>query len=466
MNISEIQEYINNNREELLNNLKDFLRIPSVSADSKHKKDVLKAAEKLSELLTELGANNVEIWEPEEEGHPTVFAEFFVSEELPTVLVYGHYDVQPPDPMELWDSPPFEPVVKDNKIYARGACDDKGQLFMHINAIKVLKNLYGKLPCNIKFVVEGEEEVGSKNLPVFIKKYKDKLKSDVILVSDTSMISLETPSISVSLRGITAFEIRLKGPDRDLHSGVYGGAVANPANVLANILAKLKDNNNRILIPGFYDDVRPIGPEEKENIAKIPFDIEEYKKSIGIKEVATEPGFSPLEATGLRPSLDVNGMVSGYTGEGGKTIIPSKAMAKISIRLVANQDPDDIINKTLNYIKEITPNSVEITIIGPEQGAPPFFTDTSKVEYKVAEEAIKTTLGKTPVKTYEGGSIPILSTMQKELETNVILLGFGLDSDAIHSPNEHFNLDNYYKGIETIIVYNLLFPKYFKNPSN
>ncbi len=459
--MSDLTKYISEYQEEFLNDLKDFLRIASVSADSQYKEEVRKAATFLKKYAENLGASNVEIWEPEESGHPTVFIEFSEGANLPTILVYGHYDVQPPDPLDLWDSPPFEPVIKDGKIYARGAADDKGQVFMYFNAIKTLKALDGKLPCNIKLVLEGEEEVGSKNLPIFIQKYKEKLRSDVILVSDTSMISLEVPSLTVSLRGIAAFEIRLQGPDRDLHSGVYGGVVANPANVLANILAKLKDNNNKILVPGFYDDVREISPIEKENISKIPFDEKEYAAEIGAPALAYEEGFHPFEVTGLRPSLDVNGMLSGYTGEGGKTIIPSKAMAKISMRLVANQDPEDIMKKTLDYIRQITPPSVKLEIIARDNGAPPFFTDTTKKEYLLAEKAIEKVLGKTPVRTYEGGSIPILSLMQKELQTNVILLGFGLNSDSIHSPNEHFHIANFLKGTETLALYMKLFANEF-----
>ncbi len=459
--MSDLTKYISEYQEEFLNDLKDFLRIASVSADSQYKEEVRKAATFLKKYAENLGASNVEIWEPEESGHPTVFIEFSEGANLPTILVYGHYDVQPPDPLDLWDSPPFEPVIKDGKIYARGAADDKGQVFMYFNAIKTLKALDGKLPCNIKLVLEGEEEVGSKNLPIFIQKYKEKLRSDVILVSDTSMISLEVPSLTVSLRGIAAFEIRLQGPDRDLHSGVYGGVVANPANVLANILAKLKDNNNKILVPGFYDDVREISPIEKENISKIPFDEKEYAAEIGAPALAYEEGFHPFEVTGLRPSLDVNGMLSGYTGEGGKTIIPSKAMAKISMRLVANQDPEDIMKKTLDYIRQITPPSVKLEIIARDNGAPPFFTDTTKKEYHLAEKAIEKVLGKTPVRTYEGGSIPILSLMQKELQTNVILLGFGLNSDSIHSPNEHFHIANFLKGTETLALYMKLFANEF-----
>ncbi len=461
MSFEKIKNYINEHQGEFIEDLKAFLRIASVSADSAYKEEVRKAANFLRDYAQKQGATNVEIWSPEENGHPTVFIEFLEGEKLPTILVYGHYDVQPPDPLDLWDSPPFEPVIKDGKLYARGAADDKGQVFMYFNAIKTLKALDGKLPCNLKFVLEGEEEVGSKNLPIFIAKYKEKLRSDVILVSDTSMISLDVPSLTVSLRGIAAFEIRLQGPDRDLHSGVYGGAVANPANVLANLLAKLKDNNNKILIPGFYDDVREISETEKKNIAQIPFDEEKYAAEIGAPQLAYEEGFSPLEVMGLRPSLDVNGLLSGYTGEGGKTIIPSKAMAKISMRLVAHQNPEDIMQKTLNYIRELTPPSVKLEILARDAGAPPFFTDTTRKEYQIAEKAIEIVLGKKPVRTYEGGSIPILSLMQKELNTNVILLGFGLNSDSIHSPNEHFHIANYLKGTETIGVYMKLFSEEF-----
>jgi len=363
-------------------------------------------------------------------------------------LVYGHYDVQPPDPLELWDSPPFEPVVKDNMIYARGACDDKGQLYMHVKAYDAMsKN--GGIPCNLKFIFEGEEEVGSVNLGTFVKQYKDKLACDVVLISDTSMIANDVPSITTGLRGLCYVEVEVTGPNRDLHSGVYGGAVANPINVLCDMIASLQDKDGRITIPGFYDDVVEVSPAERAEMNKAPFAIEAYKRDLGIKEVKGETGYTSLERTSIRPTLDVNGMWGGYIGEGAKTVLPSKAFAKISMRLVPNQDPEKIPVLFEEHFKKITPPYVSVKVTR-HHGGQPVVVPTDTPEYQAAAMAMEKTFGKKPLPQRSGGSIPICALFEQELGVKTVLLGFGLDSDNIHSPNEKYGLFNFYKGIETI----------------
>jgi acetylornithine deacetylase/succinyl-diaminopimelate desuccinylase-like protein len=423
------------------------LRIPSVSADSKHKNDVRKAAEFVKDKLLEAGADTVQLVETK--GHPIVFGERIVNPLLPTVLVYGHYDVQPADPLNLWHSPAFEPVVKDGKIYARGACDDKGQFYMHIKAFEIMMK-QNSLPCNVKFMIEGEEEVGSDNLPIFVKEYKDKLKADVILISDTSLISLEHPSITVGLRGLSYMEVEVTGPNRDLHSGVYGGAVANPINVLSQLIASLHDEVGRVAIPSFYDKVVNLTPQEREALNKAPFSLEAYKKDLDIADIKGEKDYTTIERTGIRPTLDVNGIWGGYTGEGAKTVLPSKASAKISMRLVPNQDSNEITALFTKHFESIAPASVKVKVTA-HHGGQPAVTSTTSPAYKAAEKAFQEVWGKTPIPTRDGGSIPIVSLFKKELGLETVLMGFGLDSDAIHSPNEHYGIKNFTMGIETIV---------------
>jgi acetylornithine deacetylase/succinyl-diaminopimelate desuccinylase-like protein len=384
----------------------------------------------------------------ETDGYPIVYAEKFVDENAPTVLVYGHYDVQPADPYELWDSPPFEPVVKDGKIYARGACDDKGQMYMHVKAFETL-NKSGELKCNVKFMIEGEEEVGSENLAVFVKNNHDKLKADVILISDTAMISLDSPSITVGLRGLSYMEVEVTGPNRDLHSGVYGGAVANPINVLCEMISSLHDEHGRVTIPGFYDQVAELSADEREAMNKAPFDLHAYKKDLDIDEVAGEHGYTTLERVGIRPTLDVNGIWGGYIGEGAKTVLPSKAYAKISMRLVPDQSSSEISQLFEKHFLSIAPKSVKVKVT-PHHGGEPAVTPTDSPAYEAAAAAFRDTFGKDPIPTRDGGSIPIVSLFKNELGLDTVLMGFGFDSDAIHSPNEHYGVANYMKGIETI----------------
>ncbi len=429
-----------------LEELLDLLRIPSISADSDYKNDVKRAATFLEERFKESGVDLVEICPTA--GHPIVFAEKRVSDDLPTVLIYGHYDVQPPDPMDLWDSPPFEPVIKDEKIYARGACDDKGQMYMHIKAFESLVKT-DSLPCNVKFMIEGEEEIGSDNLETFVKENKEKLKADVILISDTSIISNETPSITVGLRGLSYLELEVTGPSRDLHSGVYGGAVANPINALCRLISDVLDDNGHVTIPGFYDDVEELTSEEREAMARAPFDLDEYKKDLEIDSEKGEEGYSTIERVGIRPSFDVNGIWGGYTGEGAKTVLPSKAYAKVSSRLVPNQDSKKIMQLLSDYFRKNAPKGVKVKVT-PHHGGEPAVIPTSSVGYQAASRAFEESWGKTPIPTREGGSIPIVALFAEELELDSILMGFGLDSDAIHSPNEHYGLFNFYKGVETI----------------
>ena len=439
-------QFIQQHQERFLNELFDLLHIPSISADSAYKNDVIKTAEFIKDKLIEAGADKVELCQTA--GFPIVYGEKIIDASLPTVLVYGHYDVQPAVPLELWTTPPFEPTVRNERIYARGACDDKGQMYMHVKAFEALMKS-GELPCNVKFMIEGEEEVGSANLGTFCINNKEKLKADVVLISDTSMIANDTPSIDVGLRGLSYVEVEVTGPNRDLHSGVYGGAVANPINILAKMIASMHDENNRIAIPGFYDDVMELSAEERAEMAKAPFDIEEYKKDLDIKEVWGEKGYSTNERTGTRPTLDVNGIWGGYTGEGSKTVLPSKAFAKISMRLVPNQTSEKATQLFSNYFTSIAPPGVKV-VVRPHHGGEPVVTPTDSLEFKAASMAMEKTFGKKPIPTRGGGSIPIVALFEKELGLKSVLMGFGLDIDALHSPNESYGIFNYYKGIETI----------------
>jgi acetylornithine deacetylase/succinyl-diaminopimelate desuccinylase-like protein len=441
-----INNYIEENRDRFLEELFGLLRIPSVSADKQYKDDVRKAASYVMDRLKEAGADHAEICETD--GHPIVFGEKILDPSKPTVLVYGHYDVQPADPLELWDSPPFEPVIKDEKIYARGSCDDKGQFYMHIKAMEIMGKT-SELPCNMKFIIEGEEEVGSDNLETFIKANRDKLKTDVVLISDTTVISNDVPSITVGLRGLSYVEVEVTGPNRDLHSGVFGGAVDNPINVLCKMIDSLKDENNHITIPGFYDKVLTLSEDERRELNNAPFDIDEYKSDLDIADVAGEDGFTSLERVGIRPTLDVNGIWGGYIGEGAKTVLPSKAFAKISMRLVPDQEDGEITRLFTEHFKSIAPKSVKVEV-RPHHGGLPAQTPTDSVAYKAASKAFEETWGKKPIPTRDGGSIPIVSLFKGELNCDTVLMGFGLDSDAIHSPNEHYGLFNFFKGIETI----------------
>lgn len=440
------KSYIESNRERFLEELFELLRIPSISADSAFSGDVRKCAETVADFLKTAGADNVIL--EETAGYPIVYGEKIIDTNLPTVLIYGHYDVQPSVPDELWDTPPFEPTIKNDKIYARGACDDKGQMFMHVKAFESMMQT-NELACNVKFMIEGEEEVGSSNLDTYCKNNKEKLKADVILISDTSMLANDMPSIDVGLRGLSYVEVEVTGPNIDLHSGVYGGAVANPINVLCDMIAGMKDENNHITIPGFYKDVLEVSPEDRAAMAKTPFSLDIYKSHLEIDDVMGEEGFSTLERTGIRPTLDVNGIWGGYTGEGAKTVLPSKAYAKISMRLVPNQSSETITKLFTDYFNSVAPKSVKVKVT-PHHGGEPVLTPTDSVPYKAAAAAMKDTFGKDPIPTRGGGSIPIVALFEKELETKTVLMGFGLDSDAIHSPNEHYGVFNYFRGIETI----------------
>ncbi len=444
--MDQLAPYLESNKERFLNELLDLLRIPSISADVKYSADVNRAAEFVKQQLISAGADKVEVCPTK--GFPIVYGEKIIDAKLPTVLVYGHYDVQPADPINLWNSPPFEPVIKDGNIYARGACDDKGQMYMHVKAFEMmLRN--NALPCNVKFMIEGEEEVGSVNLETFAVENKAKLQSDVVLISDTSMIANDFPSITTGLRGLAYMEVEVTGPNRDLHSGVYGGAVANPINVLCDMIASMQDKDGRITIPGFYDDVQEVSKEERAQMAQAPFDLDEYKKHLDIDEVKGEAGYSTLERVSIRPTLDVNGIWGGYTGEGAKTVLPSKAYAKISMRLVPNQKSEKIMQLFETHFKKIAPAYVKVKV-SPHHGGEAAVTPTDSIAYKAAARAMEKTFGKTPVPLRSGGSIPIVTMFEKVLGIKSVLLGFGLDSDAIHSPNEKYGLFNYYKGIETL----------------
>jgi acetylornithine deacetylase/succinyl-diaminopimelate desuccinylase-like protein len=447
-----VKTYIEQHQDRFVNELLDLLRIPSVSADSRHKEDLIKTAEYLKSKLIELGADNVEICPTA--GHPILYGEKIIDPTLPTVLVYGHYDVQPPDPLDLWESGPFEPIIKKTErhpqgaIFARGACDDKGQMYMHFKAFEyMVKN--NALHCNIKFMIEGEEEVGSSNLGPFIKANKERLKSDVILVSDTSMIANDVPSITSGLRGLSYLEVEVTGPNRDLHSGTYGGAVANPINILARMIASMHDENGHITIDGFYDEVLELSEAERAAMNKAPFSLEEYKKALDIEDVWGEKGYTTIERASTRPTLDVNGIWGGYIGEGAKTVLPSKAYAKISMRLVPNQSSEKITELFQRHFEKIAPAAVKVKVI-PHHGGEPVLTPTDGLEYQAAARAYQATFGKEPIPARAGGSIPIVAMFEEVLGVKTVLMGFGLDSDAIHSPNENFGIFNYLKGIETI----------------
>jgi len=451
--MEKIKEYIEANKDRFLEELFGLIRIPSISANEDRKDDMRKSATYIKDSLLAAGADKAEIMETA--GQPVVYGEKHLDDALPTVLVYGHYDVQPAEPLDLWKSPPFEPEIRDGKIYARGADDDKGQMFMHVKAFEYMVSS-NQLPCNVKFMIEGEEEVGSPSLKEFCKKNKDLLKSDVILISDTTMISLDIPSITTGLRGLSYLEVELTGPNRDLHSGLYGGAVANPINVLSEMIASLKDGNNHITIPGFYDDVLEVSMEERKEMAKAPFDLEAYQKELDIETVDGEKGYSTTERTGIRPSLDVCGIWGGYTGEGAKTVLPSKAYAKISMRLVPNQDSKKVDKLFEDYFMSLAPAGIKVKVQSLH-GGQGYVAPIDNAAYQAASRAVEETFGKAPVPFRSGGSIPIVSDFEEVLGVKSILLGFGLESDAIHSPNENYPLENFYKGIETIPY----FYKYF-----
>jgi acetylornithine deacetylase/succinyl-diaminopimelate desuccinylase-like protein len=448
-----IKNYVETNKERFLEELFELIRIPSISAKAEAKDDMLRSAEYIRAALVSAGADFAEV--KETKGWPVVYGQKLIDDSLPTVLVYGHYDVQPAEPLDLWDSPPFEPEVRDGKIYARGADDDKGQLYMHVKAFELM-NRTGTLTCNVKFMIEGEEEIGSPSLKQFCKENKELLKADVILISDTTMIAQDIPSITVGLRGLSYMEVEVTGPNRDLHSGLYGGAVGNPANLLAKMIASLTDENNHITIPGFYDDVQEVSDGERAEMAKAPFSEEAYKKALDIENTVGETGFSTNERTGIRPSLDVNGIWSGYIGEGAKTVLPSKAYAKISMRLVPNQDSAKIDELFIKHFERLAPEGTKVTARSLH-GGQGYVTPIDFPAYRAASSAIEESFGKQPIPVRSGGSIPIVSDFEEVLGIKSILMGFGLDSDAIHSPNENYPLFNFYKGIETIP----LFYKYF-----
>lgn len=449
------KQYIEENKDRFLEELKDLLRIPSISADSAYSGDVLKTADAVAKSLKEAGVDNVEICETP--GFPVVYGDKIIDPALPTIVVYGHYDVQPPDPMDLWESGPFEPVIKktaihpEGAIFARGACDDKGQMYMHVKAFEVM-NKTNTLACNVKFMIEGEEEIGSENLAWFVERNKEKLKCDVILISDTGILNNDNPSITTGLRGLSYVEVKVTGPNRDLHSGLYGGAVANPINILSKMIASLHDENNHITIPGFYDNVEILSSEERAEMAKAPFDLEKYKKALDLGDVWGEKGYSTMERNSIRPTLDVNGIWGGYTGEGAKTVIASEAFAKISMRLVPGQEPEEITQLFSKHFKSIAPSAVKVEVT-PHHGGDPYVSPTDNPGYRAASMAMEESYGKKPIPVRSGGSIPIVALFERELEVKSILMGFGLDSDAIHSPNEHYGLFNYFKGIETIPLF-------------
>ncbi len=453
--MNKVKNYIDKHKDRFINELFDLLRIPSISAQSEHKADMQHCAEWLAAALSKAGADRADVMPTD--GNPVVYAEKIIDPKAKTVLVYGHYDVMPVDPRDEWRTEPFEPVIKEGRIWGRGADDDKGQLWMHAKAFEAMCAT-GTLPCNVKFMLEGEEEIGSASLYKFCEQNKKLLRSDIILVSDTSMLSLQTPSITCGLRGLTYMEVTVTGPDKDLHSGLFGGAVANPANVLARLVAQLVDDNGHIAIPGFYDDVRELTPTERKAFNKAPFKLADYKRSLSIGDVAGEAGYTTLERTGIRPSLDVNGIWGGYTGEGTKTVIPSKATAKISMRLVPNQDYRKIARLFARYFKSIAPKSVKVEVKALHGGMP-YVAPTDMPAYRAAEKAIIETFGKKPLPFYSGGSIPIISGFEKILGVKSLLIGFGLAEDAIHSPNESFGLEQFDKGVQTIPLFYQYFAK-------
>ncbi|MCF1420401.1 dipeptidase [Mangrovimonas futianensis] len=461
--MKDISNYIETHQNRFISELVDLLKMPSISADSAYKKDVLNTAEAVKKSLLDAGCDLAEICETP--GNPIVYGEKIIDKNLPTVLVYGHYDVQPADPIDLWTSPPFDPVIKktdlhpEGAIFARGACDDKGQMYMHVKALEFMTKT-DQLPCNVKFMIEGEEEVGSENLAWFVPRNLEKLANDVILISDTGMIAKDVPSITTGLRGLSYVEVEVTGPNRDLHSGLYGGAVANPINVLSKMISSLHDENNHITIPGFYDKVEELSTEERAEMAKAPFSLEAYKKSIDIDAVYGEEGFTTNERNSIRPTLDVNGIWGGYIGEGAKTVLPSKAYAKISMRLVPHQDWHEITDLFTKHFESIAPQGVRVKV-KPHHGGQGYVTPIDSIGYQAASKAYHETFGKTPIPQRSGGSIPIVALFEEQLKSKTILMGFGLDSDAIHSPNEHFGVWNYLKGIETIPW----FYKYFRELS-
>lgn len=446
-------EYIMQNKNRFLEQLKQFLAFPSISTDVRYKKEIKLCAVYIMEQLVNSGCDFAEVTATR--GHPVVFGSKIIDPSKPTILVYGHYDVQPPDPIELWDSNPFEPLVKDGKIIARGASDDKGQLFMHVKAMETMIKT-GTLSCNIKYIIEGEEETGSPSLNEYLIEHQQKLKADVVLASDTSMISMENPSIETALRGMVYMQVELTGPNRDLHSGVYGGAVANPAILLCKLIASLQDNDNRILLPGFYDKVVNLSEEQRKEVNYPSFDLQAYKNELGLSEILGEKGYTTLERTGIRPSLDVNGIWGGYTGNGAKTVLPAKAFAKISMRLVPKQEPEEIAQLFQSYFTQTCPPYVKIEV-KYLHGGEPVTTPVDSRGFKAAQKAVNAAFGKEPVSTYSGGSIPVVAKFKGLLGLDTVLLGFGLDNDNIHSPNEKLDLFNFYKGIETIVY----FHKYF-----
>lgn len=459
--MSDIKKYVEENKERFINELVELLKIPSISADSAYKNDILKTAAAVKTSLEKAGCDKVEICETP--GYPIVYGEKIIDPNLPTVLVYGHYDVQPPDPLDLWESPPFEPVIKttpihpEGAIFARGACDDKGQMYMHVKALEYMTS-NDSLPCNVKFMIEGEEEVGSVSLGWFLERNREKLANDVILISDTGMIAKDVPSITTGLRGLSYVEVEVTGPNRDLHSGLYGGAVANPINVLAKMIAALHDENNHITIPGFYDKVKEASDLERSKMAEAPFSLDKYKEALDIEDVYGEKGYTTNERNSIRPTLDVNGIWGGYIGEGAKTVIASKAFAKISMRLVPGQDWEEITDLFKKHFESLAPKGVRVKV-KPHHGGQAYVTPIDTLEYKAASEAYKESFGKAPIPQRGGGSIPIVALFEKELKSKTILMGFGLDSDAIHSPNEHFGIWNYLKGIETIPLFYKHFTK-------
>lgn len=447
------KEYQEKNRQRFLDEMLELLRIPSISAKTERKDDMRKCADLVKQRLLDSGADKAEVMETD--GHPVVYGEKIIDPNKPTVLVYGHYDVQPPEPLELWHSGPFEPVIKDGKVYARGSADDKGQFYMHVKALETMTKT-NSMETNIKFLIEGEEEVGSPNLGKFVAAHKDLLKADVILISDSAMISMENPSLDIGVRGLSYIEVEVTGPNRDLHSGTYGGAVANPAVILSKMIASIHDENNHITIPGFYDDVVEATKEERDLMSKAPYSENEYKKDLGVKELWGEKGFATNERTGIRPTIEVNGIWGGYTGEGAKTVLPSKATAKISARLVPNQNSRKITDMLLAHFKKIAPPFVTVNAF-EHHGGEPYMTPIDSKGYQAASKAIQTTFGKIPIPVRGGGSIPICSILEKELGIKIVFMGFGLDNDNLHSPNEKFNLENYYKGIETIPYFHKFF---------
>ena len=451
------KQYQEENKERFLNEMIELLKIPSVSAKSEHKADMIKCAEAVKAGLLSSGADKAEIMQTD--GFPVVYGEKIIDPSKPTVLVYGHYDVQPAEPLELWHSGPFEPVIKDGKVYARGSEDDKGQFYMHVKALEVMVKT-NTLNSNIKFLIEGEEEVGSPNLGKFVQENKELLKADVILISDSSMLSMENPSLDIGVRGLSYIEVEVTGADRDLHSGTYGGAVANPITILSKMIAGCHDENNHITIPGFYDDVAIASEEERALMGRAPYDEEDYKKEVGVNELWGEKGFTTNERTGIRPTLEVNGIWGGYMGEGAKTVLPSKATAKISARLVPNQSSEVITKKLLEYFESVAPAGVTVKAF-EHHGGEPYMTPIDSRGYKAASKAVETTFNKVPVPVRGGGSIPICSILEKELGIKIIFMGFGLDSDNLHSPNEKYGIENFYKGIETIPY----FHKYFAEGS-